>query len=207
MSNPHNHDYHSALLHAINDAVVAHSYPPMVLFSLKLSHCCGKRIFGQLRHFGRNPPLRLPVERSKFSCSRSRELQRVAHDRSVTYSPSSFLIFDQGMLGSFRRFRTSSRSARSSICSSISKSSIGTTAATGFLPRCTMTRSPPYAARFRMSEKFCRASLAVNLADMTITPTYKTYIVYYITSCTVCNCERFAQVRGAGKLIIYASTN
>jgi len=28
----------------------------------------------------------------------------------MTYNPSSFLIFDQGMVGSFRRFRTSSRS-------------------------------------------------------------------------------------------------
>src|SRR5271167_1178765 len=192
MSNPHDHDYHSPLLHAINDAVVAHSYPPMVLFSLKLSHSHGKRIFGQLRHLGRNPPLRLPVERSKFSCSRSRELQRVAHNGSVTYSPSSFLIFDQGMLGSFRRFRTSSRSTRSSICSSISKSSIGTTAATGFLPRCTMTRSPPYAARFRMSEKFCRASLAVNFADMRVTPSYNTYKMHYITYCTFCNLGDFA---------------
>jgi hypothetical protein len=171
MSNPRDHDYDSPLLHAINDGVVAHSYAPMVLFSLKPSHSHRKRIIGQLQHFRRNPPCVCRSSARNSRAAEAGELQRLAHDGRMTYNPSSFLIFDQGMLGSFRRFPTSSRSTRSSICSSISKSSIGTTAATGFLPRCTMTRSPPYAARFRMSEKFCRASLAVNFADTRVTPT------------------------------------
>src|SRR5258708_33462894 len=85
---------------------------------------------------------------------------------TLDYNPNSFFIFDHGIVGSFRRLRASVMSMRSSNASRNSKSSIGTTAATGFLRRCTTILSPPYAARFKMSAKFCRVVLAVSVGDI-----------------------------------------
>src|SRR5271157_3984625 len=67
---------------------------------------------------------------------------------------------------SFIALRASARSISSSRRSNNSRSSMGTTAATGFFLRCTIMRSPPYSARLTRSENWALAVLVVSLFDM-----------------------------------------
>src|SRR5208283_1978062 len=125
----------------------------------------GEWVVAEILDFRGDAPLYLPFEPAELSQRRSRKLQGVSHG-CCNYRPRSLLIFSQGIVGSLSRFRASARSMRSSILSRSSRSSMGTTAATGFLRRCTIILSPRYAARLTMSEKFCRAALAVNFGGM-----------------------------------------
>jgi len=157
------HDYNddSTSVKSVDNAVVPNSQTIVVWGPSKLLYAWWKGVVSKLRNLWSHPALQLTTERSKFSQCGGGELDGVAHRRRSDYNPSSFLIFDQGIVGSFRRFRACSRSIRSSICSNNSISSMGTTAAMGFLRRCTITRSRPYAARLMMSANSLRAVLEV----------------------------------------------
>jgi hypothetical protein len=168
MGNTHNYNDHPASINTVNNPIVADANATVVRFALELFAAVGERFIAKGCDFLGDPPLYLPFEGAELSQRRSRKLKGVSHGLCSNYRPRSFLIFSQGIVDSLRRFRASARSMRSSIFSRSSRSSIGTTAATGFLRRWTIILSPPYAARLTMSEKFCRAELAVNFGGIDI---------------------------------------
>src|ERR1700676_2237799 len=180
MGNTHNHNDHPASVKTVNNPMITHADADVIRFALELCAAMGKRIVAECCDFLGNASLGLPFEGTELAQRRSRKLQSVSHGLCCNYRPKSFLIFSQGIVGSLRRFRASARSMRSSILSKSSRSSMGTTAATGFLRRCTTILSPPYAARLTMSEKFWRAVLAVNFGGMGIElPNFNVQIVRY----------------------------
>ena len=161
MTDPYNDDDHTFPVETINHSIIADSHPEMICFSLQFLCAGWTRIDTKFRNLATDPPLHSALQRFELTQCRPREFDRIAHI-APAYRPNCFLICVHGMVVSFRRLRASSRSILSSICSSNSTSSMGTTAATGFLRRCTITRSLPYATRFTMSEKLARAVLDVS---------------------------------------------
>src|SRR5205807_2007633 len=151
MANTHNYDHYALSIETVDDSIIACSYPKDIFLALPFLRAGRIWITAKLGYLAANAALECTVEGFKLAQCRNRKFDSIAHKAPV-YSPNCFLIFAQGMVGSFRRLRASSRSMRSSMRSSNSRSSSGTTAATGFLRRCTMTRSLAYAARFTMSE-------------------------------------------------------
>ena len=176
-------------MHLIHNSIVADSYPPSVNNPLQFFASCGKGIVAQSFHLCCYSPLNVAWQLFQLAKCGWFELKRVGHNYRLSYSRSFFFMVSQGIVpGSFNASRAAAMSISSSSFSRSSTSSIGTTAATGFLPRCTITLSPRYAARLRMSEKFCRAVLAVNFGDMKGTlQSTRLYKTYNITFCTFCN--------------------
>ena len=177
MSNCEHKDQQDSTMNLIDDSIVAGSNPPRIRDSGHLLASRRKRIVPQRLNLGGQSPLRVAREFLQSPERKRLELNRIGHNRRRSYSLRSFLIFSQGIVrGSFSASRAAATSISSSSLSRSSTSSIGTTAATAFLPRCTITLSPRYAARFRMSEKFCRASLAVSLSGILVSlgPLYVT---------------------------------
>src|SRR5580693_675106 len=160
-------------MHLIHNSIVASPNPPCVRNGGHLLASHRKRIVSQSLNPGGQPPLRLARELFQLPECKRFELNRISHNRRPSYSLRSFLIFSQGIVrGSFSALRAAATSISSSSLSRSSTSPMGTTAATAFLPRCTITLSPRYSARLRMSEKFCRASLAVSLSSISSLPVH-----------------------------------
>src|SRR2546423_714281 len=132
MTDLHNYNDDLMSVNAVDNPIVANSHTEMIWCGLKLLYARREKGVGEIGNLSCDPALQLAIECSKFSQCGGGELDRVAHRCRPDYNPSSFLICDQGIVGSFRRLRASSRSIRSSICSNSSTSSIGTTAAMGF---------------------------------------------------------------------------
>ncbi len=154
-------------MHLIDDAIVARPNPPRVRDGGHLLAPLRKRIHSESLNLDRQSSLGLARELFQLPERKRLELNRVGHNRRRSYSLRSFLIFSHGIVrGSFSALRAAATSISSSSLSRSSTSSMGTTAATAFLPRCTITLSPRYSARLRISEKFCLATLAVSLAGI-----------------------------------------
>src|SRR5580658_2657036 len=162
------HEYkHYLAMDLIDDSIVASPNPPRVRDSRHLLASRWKRFVLQSLNLGGQPPLRVSRELFQLPERKRLELNRIGHNRRRSYSLRSFLIFSQEIVrGSFNASRAAAISISSSSFSRSSTSSMGTTAATAFLPRCTITLSPRYSARLRMSEKFCLARLAVSLVGI-----------------------------------------
>src|SRR5258708_6933993 len=172
----------------VNDSIIASPYSPRVRDGGHLLATHRKRLLTQGLNFGGQSPLDFAREFFQLSQRKRLELNRIGHNCCRSYSLRSFLIFSQGIVrGSFSAFRAAATSISSSSLSKSSTSSMGTTAATAFLPRCTITLSPRYSARLRMSEKFCRALLAVSLSS--ISRLLGTYCALrnILAFCTICN--------------------
>src|SRR6266849_2093240 len=165
MSNREDENQQDSAMDLINNSIIADSYPPRVRDGRHLLASRRKGIVSQSLNLGGQSSLRFAREFFQLPERKRLELNRIGHSSRRSYSLRSFLIFSQGIVrGSFSASRAAAISISSSSFSNSSTSSIGTTAATAFLPRCTITLSPRYSARLRMSEKFCLARLAVNLA-------------------------------------------
>src|SRR5579863_1926539 len=158
-------------MNLIYDSKVASPNPPRVRHGGHLLAPTRKRIVPEGLNLGGQSPLSFARELFQLPECKRFELNCIGHNRRRTYSLRSFLIFSQEIVrGSFSALRAAATSISSSSLSRSSTSSMGTTAATAFLPRCTITLSPRYSARLRMSEKFCRASLAVSLLSISSLP-------------------------------------
>ena len=158
----HQHQQDSTM-HLIYNPIAAGSDPPRVWKRRHLLASRRKRIAAQPFDLERHSLLYIGRQFFHLSKRGWLELKRVSHEAGSSHKQSFFLTVSHGMVpGSFNASRAAAMSISSSSFSSSSRSSIGTTAATGFFPRCTITLSPLYAARLRMSEKFCRAALAVS---------------------------------------------
>src|SRR5450432_1541241 len=167
MANSEHENYQDAAMDLINDSIITSPYSARVRNAYHLLAARRKRIIAQSLDLGTQPSLRFAREFFQLPECKRLELNRIGHNRRRSYSLRSFLIFSQGIVrGSFSASRAAATSISSSSLSNSSTSSMGTTAATAFLPRCTITLSPRYSARLRMSEKFCRARLAVSLAGI-----------------------------------------
>ena len=164
MANREHQNQQDSLMNLIDGTIIAHAHPPGIGDTGHLLASCWKRIIPQRLDFGRQSLLCVSGQLFQLTEGQRFELNGVGHDNRLSHNFSFFLTVSQGMVReSFKASRTLARSISSSSFSRSSRSSIGTTAATGFLPRCTMTRSPRYSARLKMSEKFWRAVLAVSL--------------------------------------------
>jgi len=171
-------------MNLIYDSIVASPYSPGVRNVHHLLAAGGERIISQSLNLSGQSPLRFAWEFFQLPERQRLELNRIGHNRRQSYSLRSFLIFSQGIVrGSFSALRAAATSISSSSLSRSSTSSMGTTAATAFLPRCTITLSPRYSARLRTSEKFCRARLAVRLVGICFTNWYKMYDTTVCTNC------------------------
>jgi hypothetical protein len=173
----------------IHNPVIAYSHPPGVGHAGQLFASSSKWVVAECLDFRCYSPLNVAWQLFQLAKRGWFELKPVGHNYRLSYSRSFFFTVSQGIVpGSFNASRAAAMSISSSSFSRSSTSSIGTTAATGFLPRCTITLSPRYAALLRMSEKFCRAVLAVNFGDikgtLQLTRLYKTYSIIF---CTFCN--------------------
>lgn len=117
MPDPHNDNYDPLPIDTINHPIIANPNPKMVRLSLELLAARWKRIVAERGNFPGDAPLKLLAEVPELPDRRRREFNGIAHGRCRDYRPRSFLIFDQGIVGSLNRLRASATSMRSSSCS------------------------------------------------------------------------------------------
>jgi hypothetical protein len=171
MSNREYKHHQDTAMNLIEDPIISDSDSPCVRKGGHFLASRRKRIVSQTLNLRGHTTLHLTRQFLQLPKRKRFELNAVGHNRRLSHSRSFFFTVSQGILfGSFSASRAAAMSISSSSFSSRSTSSIGTTAATAFFPRCTITLSPRYAARLRTSEKFCRAALAVSFVAIRATP-------------------------------------
>src|SRR6266496_39332 len=133
-------DEQLSAMHLVDNAVVSNTYSPGAVHRGKLFAARRKAIFSKGLNLGGDTPLNVTGEVFKLSLGERLELDGIGHGGSSTHSLSFFLIVSQGTVrGSFRASRAAATSISSSNFSRSLTSSMGTTAATAFFPRCTLT--------------------------------------------------------------------
>src|SRR5271169_286515 len=145
----------------VHNTVVANAHP-VAGFAMQFLRAGQVRVLGQLVEFGKNASLQFAGEFPKRAVGRRLQTDRVTHGSAQ--NPSFFFTASSGILPfSFRALRARRTSISFSRCSIMrsrkSYSSMGMTAATGFLRRCRTNRSPRYAVRLMSSANCWRAAL------------------------------------------------